>query len=153
LITARDGSDSLIRVERVQFEDTSVALDIEGVAGQAYRIYKAAFDRAPDIAGLGYWIDAMDKGAELTSVAGGFIGSTEFQSRYGSTSDTDFIRLLYENVLDRQPDAEGYAYWQDAMSQGLSREGLLINFSESTENKANVEGLISGGIEYTPFIG
>jgi hypothetical protein len=140
-------------IDRLPLDNNNyIALDKDGVAGQAYRIYKAAFDRAPDLAGLGYWIDAMDNGAPLTSVAGGFIGSTEFQSRYGSTSDTDFIRLLYENVLDRQPDAEGYAYWQDAMSRGLSREGLLINFSESTENKANVADLIANGIEYTNFI-
>jgi len=129
-----------------------VALDTDGVAGQAYRIYKAAFDRAPDLAGLGFWINAMDKGAALTGVAGGFIGSEEFQSRYGQAVDMDFIKLLYENVLDRQPDAAGYQFWQDAMARGLTREGVLIEFSESGENKANVAGLIANGIEYTPFI-
>ena len=151
-LNARDDVTVLVEVERFQFSDVTLALDIDGVAGQAYRIYKAAFDRAPDLAGLGFWINAMDKGAALTGVADGFIGSTEFQSRYGAASDTDFIRLLYENVLDRQPDAGGYQFWQDAMGRGLSREGLLIEFSESPENKANVAGLIANGIEYTPFI-
>jgi hypothetical protein len=145
-------SDLLSNVERLVFADANIAIDIDGVAGQAYRIYKAAFDRAPDLAGLGFWINAMDKGAALTGVAGGFIGSEEFQSRYGQASDTDFIRLLYENVLDRQPDAGGYQFWQEAMGRGLSREGLLIEFSESPENKTNVAGLITGGIEYTAFI-
>ena len=139
-------------IERALFQDGFFAFDTAGNAGQAYRIYKAAFDRAPDLDGLGYWISVMDGGAALAEVAGGFIGSNEFQSRYGTASDTDFIRLLYENVLDRQPDAEGYGYWQDAMSLGLSREGLLIQFSESPENKSNVAGLIANGIEYTPFI-
>lgn len=150
--SAQEGRDTFVNVERLEFTDTSLALDTDGVAGQAYRIYKAAFDRAPDLPGLGYWIAAMDNGAALTGVAGGFIASAEFQSRYGAVSDTDFIRLLYENVLDRQPDAGGYAFWQDAMGRGLTREGLLAEFSESKENKANVEGLIAGGIEYTPFI-
>lgn len=151
-VIARDGSDTLVNVERLDFTDANLALDIDGVAGQAYRIYKAAFDRAPDLTGLGYWISAMDNGAALTGVAGGFIASTEFQSRYGAVSDTDFIRLLYENVLDRQPDAGGYAFWQDAMGRGLGREGVLVEFSESPENKSNVAGLIANGIEYTPFI-
>lgn len=148
----RDGFDTLINIERLQFADTNLALDTNGIAGQAYRIYQAAFDRAPDATGLGYWISVMDNGALLTGVAGGFIGSAEFQSRYGNTSDVGFIKLLYENVLDRQPDAGGYAFWQMAMGRGLTREGLLVEFSESVENKANVEGLIANGIEYTPFI-
>ena len=150
--TGRDGDVQVSEVERLVFSDSAIAFDTTGIAGQAYRIYKAAFDRAPDSAGLGFWINAMDKGAPLTTVAGGFIGSTEFQSRYGAASDTDFIRLLYENVLDRQPDAGGYQFWQDAMARGLSREGVLIEFSESPENKTNVAGLIANGIEYTPFI-
>lgn len=148
----RDGTDSLREVERIVFSDTIVGFDINGVAGKAYRIYQAAFDRAPDSPGLGYWINVMDNGALLTGVAGGFIGSDEFQSRYGNTSDVGFIKLLYENVLDRQPDAGGYQFWQEAMGRGLTREGLLVEFSESRENKANVEGLIANGIEYTPFI-
>jgi len=148
-----DGLNTLINIERIVFSDVGVATDIGGVAGQAYRIYKAAFDRAPDLSGLGFWINAMDKGVTLTTVAGGFIRSAEFQSRYGAASDTDFIKLLYENVLDRQPDDGGYAFWQNAMERGLSREGVLVEFSESPENKAYVSGLIAGGIEYTPFIG
>ena len=151
-LIARDDVTVLVEIERLQFSDVTLALDIDGVAGQAYRIYKAAFDRAPDLPGLGYWIDVMDKGAALTGVAGGFIGSAEFQSRYGTANDMDFIKLLYENVLDRQPDAGGYQFWQDAMLRGLSREGVLIEFSESPENKTNVAGLITNGIEYTPFI-
>jgi len=35
---------------------------------------------------------------------------------------------------------------------GLSRDQLPIEFSDSRENKANVAGLIANGIKYTPFI-
>ncbi|TFV95243.1 VCBS repeat-containing protein, partial [Oxalobacteraceae bacterium OM1] len=35
--------DMLTGVERVRFSDTAVALDIDGNAGQAYRLYQAAF--------------------------------------------------------------------------------------------------------------
>jgi len=80
-ITGHDGTIQLHEVERILFPDSAIALDIDGAAGEAYRIYKAAFDRAPDLEGLGYWINATDKGAGVTGVAGGFIGSVEFQSR------------------------------------------------------------------------
>jgi hypothetical protein len=40
----------------------AVALDVDGAAGQAYRLYQAAFDRAPDKNGLGYWINGWIDG-------------------------------------------------------------------------------------------
>ncbi len=145
--------DTLMEIERLFFSDATVALDTDGVAGQAYRIYKAAFDRVPDLPGLGYWINDMDGGTSLTTVATGFIASEEFQSRYGSVvSDHDFITLLYANVLDRTPDQQGLDYWINDMKAGMSRAAVLASFSESDENQLNVVGLIANGIEYTPFI-
>jgi len=152
LSAARDGTDTLISIERIKFTDTHVALDIENIAGKAYRLYKAAFDRTPDLKGLGYWINDMDRGVTLETVSSGFMASDEFILRYGANvSDNDFIKLLYENVLDRQPDQTGYEYWQRDMANGMSREKMLINFSESFENKANVSELISNGIQYTKY--
>ena len=59
--SAADGTDALINIERLQFTDKTLAFDLDGNAGQAYRLYQAAFDRVPDQGGLGYWIDEMDQ--------------------------------------------------------------------------------------------
>jgi serralysin len=64
-----------------------------------------------------------------------------------------FITLLYNNVLGRKPDATGLADWQRAFDQGSSRAEVLIGFSESPENQANVIGLIANGIQYEAFAG
>lgn len=144
--------DTLINIERLTFADKSVALDIDSNSGQAYRLYKAAFDRAAEASGLGFWINALDSGAILSDVAAGFINSPEFQTRYGANpTQPDLVRLLYENVLDRQPDAQGYEFWLSAMDRGLTPQQLLVEFSESIENKANVAELIAHGIEYLPY--
>lgn len=150
-VQGRDGGDGLNSTERLRFSDVSLALDTgKGeIAGSAYRIYKAAFDRAPDAGGLGFWIDSMDAGASLTSVARGFIDSAEFQSVYGTNvSDRDYVTRLYKNVLDRNPDQGGYDFWLGAIARGASREDILISFSESAENIANVAELIAHGIQY-----
>jgi serralysin len=39
-----------------------VAIDIDGTAGQLYRLYSAALGREPDEVGMGYWISRMDNG-------------------------------------------------------------------------------------------
>jgi hypothetical protein len=155
LANAANESVSYLGIDKVTFTDGNLILDaLPSVATtQAYRLYKTAFDREPDFEGLGYWINEMDTGFTLNDVASSFIASVEFKSLYGNTpSNTDFVRLLYNNVLDRDPDEEGYAYWLNDMDNGLSKEGVLISFSESSENQANVIDLIAHGIGYQEWI-
>ncbi|CAN7218217.1 DUF4214 domain-containing protein [Rhizobium sp. LjRoot30] len=146
------GSDELINIERLRFADGTLAFDTDGNAGQAYRIYKAAFDRVPDSGGLSYWIDALDKGqGNITWVAQNFINSAEFQRTYGSpstVSNNAFTDLIYRNVLDRDPDAAGYSYWTGQLQGGLTRAQMLAQFSESAENQQNVAAAIDDGIWY-----
>jgi Ca2+-binding RTX toxin-like protein len=146
-----EGSDSLSGIERVVFSDGALAFDLAGSAGQAYRLYAAAFDRKPDVAGLSYWIGAMDAGQSLGEVAVNFTRSGEFTTMYGAThTPADFLTKLYEHVLHRAPDQAGYDYWLDVMNKGVSEGEVLGNFGESNENQAQVIAQIQNGIWYTP---
>jgi len=147
------GTDTLVNVERLKFADVTVALDIDGTAGQAYRLYQAAFNRTPDKAGVGYWIKMMDEGASLEQVAAGFATSAEFKQLYGANaSDAQFVELLYDNVLHRPAEGAGFDYWMKAIGeQHVPREQVLAYFSESGENQAQVIGVIQNGIEFTPW--
>lgn len=150
---ANGSTSKLTSVERLQFSDTSVALDVHGNAGEAYRLYQAAFNRTPDKAGLGFWIDSFDKGVSLVDAARGFVNSAEFASLYGANaSDAQYVEALYGNVLHRTPDAAGYDFWIHSI-QLVSRAQVLADFSESAENQAQVIGTIASGIEYTPWHG
>lgn len=132
----------------------SVSFDVSGTAGQAYRIYRAAFDRDPmidDTAGLGYWIAQMDSGMSMTEVAARFIDSAEFRSLYGAApTNGEFLTKVYNNVLDRDPDSDGYVWWTDQLANNPEKtwQKVLADFSESAENQANVAGLIGNGITY-----
>ena len=144
----------LLHVERLIFSDVGLAIDTEGTAGQAYRIYEAVLGRAPDLKGLGYWINDMDNGVSLTTIAAGFIGSDEFKTKYGANPSYEtYINLLYQNILGRAPDAEGLNYWVSNMQKGIdSPAAVLASFSEGFENTANVAPDIADGIYYTPWI-
>lgn len=144
-----DGSDTLTGIERLQFSDETLALDINGIAGQAYRVYQAAFNRTPDNPGLKYWIGVMDTGASLHDVAAGFINSDEFRTLYGSNpSNEQFVTKLYENVLHRAPEQAGYDYWVNVLNnQSISNIDTLVQFSESAENQTGVIGVIQNGID------
>jgi hypothetical protein len=91
--------DTLTSIERIQFDERSVAYDIDGVAGKAYRLYQAAFDRAPDEAGIGYWIAHMDKRMSLHDVAAYFVDSPEFNGLFGAApSDAAFKAWLRDRL-------------------------------------------------------
>jgi len=142
---------TLAQIERLEFNDGTLALDIDGNAGQIFRLYEASFGRDPDAAGLKFWIDQLDNDVTLTDVAALFLRSAEFSETYGMNAglaDAAYIDLLYQNVLDRTPDQAGYDFWQEQQENGLSREDLLIFFSESAENQGNVAPAIGDGIWY-----
>ena len=151
--TGVEGTDTLVNVERLQFADVNVALDGGGTAGQAYRIYQAAFNRAPDQRGLGYWIAQMDKGATLGQVADGFLHSTEGQKLFGTApTNAALVNSLYQNVLHRAGDAGGAAYWNDILdSHRATQAEVLGQFAESAENKAALVGVVDAGMHYLPY--
>lgn len=147
-------ADRLSGIERVMFTQSAdvVALSLDGHLGQAYRLYNAAFDRAPDKGGLGFWLHAADGGASLASMARGFIASQEFADLYGAAPDDGaFVAALYRNVLHRAGDQDGVDFWLQALGQGYDRAEVLAQFSESAENQAQAVALIGNGIVYTPY--
>jgi hypothetical protein len=152
-----NGHDALINVERIQFDDGYVAIDNN--AASIYRLYSAAFGRASDKVGMGFWISAMDNGYNINQIALSFMtGQPEFDQKYGNNpSDDTFVMQLYHNVLGRDPDASGYDFWMNALANTPAsnkiamRAQLLIDFSNGAENVAKVVGQLEHGVDYVPY--
>jgi len=151
--TGTDGTDSLNSVERIQFGTSAFGFDVDGTGGEAYRLYQAALNRKPDAGGLGFYIAQLDKGVTLVDAADSFIKSEEFIKLYGAGTENDsFVSAVYQNVLHRVPDAGGLKFYIDALDEGrATRAEVLADFSESTENKAQLIGVMQNGFEYTPY--
>ncbi len=151
-LNRKDGlSNNVLQyVERMQFDNGTLAVDFHGVAGQAYRLYQAAFDRTPDTEGLSYWIKEMDKGVSLRAVADSFLASPEFVSTYGTeqtVSNSRYVELLYTHTLGRNYDQGGFRYWVERLdANATNRADLLAFFSESDENFNRTIGAIDDGI-------
>ena len=145
--------DALLGVERIKFSDALMAYDVNGDAGQAYRLYQAAFARTPDQAGVSFWIAAMDAGTSAKTVAQSFVSSGEFQAVYGANpSAAQIINGFYTNVLGRSADSTGLSYWSAKIQSGMSIADVLINFSESSENHLKVDPVILQGIALDPHL-
>ena len=145
-------------VERINFLDTSIALDIgpSQNAGSVYMLYKAAFNRAPDAGGMGYWLAQKDAGANIvTSIAQGFVNSAEFIGKYGSNpTNLSYVNNLYQNVLGRTGEAGGVAYWTGEMDAGrVTKAQALVQFATLPEGASLVAPLIANGIQYQEWLG
>lgn len=139
----------LKNVERIAIGKEWIALDADGAAGQVYRLYQAAFDRAPDKPGLNYWIGQADKGMSLHAIAREFSASAEFQRAVGVDPTAEaFVGALYDNILHRAPDPAGFQYWVETLKATGDKAAVLAAFSESAENVAQVVGVIEHGFGY-----
>ena len=116
--------------ESAEFKSTS---DFDYEIGEVYRLYGATLARQPDAGGLQAWFGAVSNGTSIQSVAAGFVGSAEFQAKYGALDNAAFTTLLYNNVLHRAPDSGGLASWVNALNSGQSRTSVVLGFSDSAE--------------------
>ncbi len=108
-------------------------LGAAGVEGEVARLYVAIFRRPPDAAGFEFWSRTRSEGTSLSDVAAFFISSSEFLADHGEINDTEFVTLLYHNVLEREPDVGGLEFWVARLGQGQERSAVVLQFSESTE--------------------
>ncbi len=145
--TGQNGADLLRDVERLQFTDGVLALDIGGNAGNAYRLYQAAFNRTPDQPGVSFWTHQLDLGTDIQAVAQGFVNAAEFRSVYGSNpTNTHIVDLMYQNVLGRAGEPAGINFWVGQLDNGLAIGALLQGFAASSENHGRVDPVIALGI-------
>lgn len=101
--------------------------------GEIARLYQAYFDRLPDESGMAFYLSGRANGRTLASVSQEFLGSPEFTETYGSLGNQAFIEQLYRNVLGRNGDATGIAFWTAQVNGGRSRSSVVIEFSQSDE--------------------
>ncbi|MGH1505842.1 MAG: DUF4214 domain-containing protein [Acidimicrobiales bacterium] len=104
--------------------------------GSIARLYMAVFTRQPDGSGFEFWEQQFDRGMTLPEITRHFVDSPEFQDTYAQVDDPGFVELLYRNVLDRDGEAGGVAFWNQQLDDGMPRETVTLHFSESAEFQA-----------------
>ncbi len=108
--------------------------EFQGRIAPVARLYFAYFLRVPDYGGLDFWTGFYGSGNSLDAVSNFFSQSPEFAATYGALDDTQFVTLVYRNVLGRDPDPSGLAFWVGRLAAGTFTRGqVMLGFSESAE--------------------
>jgi hypothetical protein len=103
---------------------------IKAIAG----LYVAYFDRAPDPAGLEFWINQLDNGRDFATISQDFADSPEAQQIYPflATPDvsgqdpTNLITSIYQNLFGREPEAQGLNFWVNVVNSGAVAVGDMV---------------------------
>jgi hypothetical protein len=97
------------------------------------RMYANVLLRKPETAGFNFWVGQLNNRRMARSqVALAFLDSVEFQNLISSQNRVD-VFLLYFNLLRRDPDAEGFAAWVEALNSGLPFPSAIDAFLMSGE--------------------
>jgi hypothetical protein len=88
------------------------------------RVYAGILGRAADRPGHAHWVGVLDGGTPAASVAAGFYGSVE--------SRTTRVAGLFRDVLGREPDDAGAAYWIEQVPR-LGDVALAATLAASDE--------------------
>jgi hypothetical protein len=142
---ARDGSDTLQNVERILFTDMSVNLTVQATAAsiplatldRICELYVGFFGRVPAADGLENWIKQYRNGKSIFQIADDFysIGSgpdLRAVTGYwdleaaGELSNSDYVRIVYRNVLGREGKEGGINYWSNQLTAGTETRGSLV---------------------------
>lgn len=156
IVTDKTGAtapQTLSGIKRLRFSDYSLVLDLDGIGGLIYRMYRIALGREPEPEGQGFQMWAYEvHGWTLDMVQQAFLDSPEFANKYGtSTTDEQFISQFYLNILGRVPTAGEASFYLDGMKAKdprFARNKILGYFADSPENKALMLPSIKNGIKY-----
>ena len=118
---------------------TTFLTSTEHRSGVINALYQQYLGRQADQAGINYWISVWKSTGGPEAVQAGIIGSAEYYQTAGGT-DAAWVTALYQNILNRQVDAAGLAYWTDYI-QTHSKESVVLGFVTSDEYRL---GLIKG---------
>ena len=108
-----------------------------------YVCYRAFMDREPDDDGLNYWLDRLYNGTSRDEVIDSFVDSPEFQNIIGSSdgsasnsgdATTQFVKRLYQTILDREANSSGLNNWVNQIKSGaMDYKSVAMSFMHSEE--------------------
>ena len=150
--TGSDDTDYLANIERLQFSNTKVALDMMGNAGDAARLIGALLGPSyvKDKALAGVVIGLLDQNYSTQTIATFGLGTSTYIGLAGSSSNEDFVKHVFKNVIGRPPVEAELQTYVGMLSAGTSQAALAVMAADTefTAEKIGLTGLVLNGWEY-----
>ena len=150
--TGSDDTDYLSNIERLQFSNGKVALDLGGNAGQAARLIGALLGPTfiKDKALAGVVIGLVDQDYSIENIANLGLNTSFYLALAGSTKNEDFVNHVFRNVVGRPPEVNEQKTYVDMLNAGTSQAALAVMAAgtEFTASQIGLTGLTSHGWDF-----
>ncbi|MDF3351840.1 DUF4214 domain-containing protein [Sulfitobacter sp. KE34] len=121
----------LVGLDRLEFIDGTLFLDVEDGAGLVKTAYEALLGNAqPDAEGFDFWLDLYEGGTiDTFALTNAFTQTEAFSQQYeAALNDSEsLIRSIYQNLFDREADDAGLNFW----TEYLDLNGIASSVDEA----------------------
>lgn len=108
----------------------------EGRAKLIKSYYQKFLGRLPGQAEIDYYINDF-KGKRHEQIMAQFANSPEYFARGGGTNE-GWVKFVYRDILGREADAAGIAFWVGHLQSGTTRYAVAYGFLTSDEYRRNL---------------
>jgi Ca2+-binding RTX toxin-like protein len=153
----RDGADSLSNIERLQFSDGRLALDMGATqaGGKTVLMMAVATSLGKDFIGLqsyaGLFLGYFDTGASLLDGATLLVSSGIAAAFAGGTDNNSLVKMIYKDVYGSLPDAATLASLVAPLNAGTTTQAQwMADMAASVANQqhVNLVGYAGTGLQY-----
>ena len=142
--------DNLTNVERIEFSDLSIAIDLSGSAGQVAKILGSVFGKNslsnPIFAGIG--LAYLDGGMTYTDLCGLAAGAA------GLNTPDLLVTTLLRNTTGTEPTALSKSSYLQSISNGASYASVVQLIADSSANAQSIKlsDITKTGLAYIPYV-
>lgn len=150
--TGSDDTDYLSNIERLQFSNGKLALDLDDNAGDAARLIGTllgpSFVKDKALAGL--VIGLLDQKYSSEAIASMGLGTSMYLGLAGSGSNEAFVKHVFKNVMGRPPQEAELQTYVGMLSSGTSQAALAVMAADTefAAEKIGLTGLMLHGWEF-----
>ncbi|MBM07705.1 MAG: hypothetical protein CMH88_15380 [Oceanibulbus sp.] len=107
----------LVGLDRLEFIDGTLFLDVEDGAGLVKAAYEALLGNAqPDAEGFDFWLNLYEGGTiDTFALTNAFTQTEAFSQQYEAAlnNSESLIRSIYQNLFNREADDAGLDFWKE----------------------------------------
>ena len=107
----------LVGLDRLEFIDGTLFLDVEDGAGLVKTAYEALLGNAqPDAEGFDFWLNLYEGGTiDTFALTNAFTQTEAFSQQYEAAlnNSESLIRSIYQNLFNREADDAGLDFWKE----------------------------------------
>ena len=124
------------------------------------QLYIAYFNRPADAGGLAFWVDSVNKGVSLSTIAANFAAQDEYKVVFANMSEDQIVARVYQNLFNRLPELGGLNYWSNLLKTGaITVDKIVQEVAASAQqdpakgpDTISVQSKVAAAVAFTDYL-